>query len=103
MIKDQKQSVHLFLVKRNSSVNYSNNVVLAHVTSFCDKLNHLLYKDFRYKSDFPAHQQGLNSFFFFFFFFFYSGLMTPGVKMNKGKSQRVTHILVLVEWYARHP
>ena len=48
---------------------------------------------------------------------FYSGLMTPVdlhavileflqhdvvVEMNCGKSQRVTHILALVEWYARH-
>ena len=25
------------------------------------------------------------------------------VKMESGKSQRVTHLLALVEWHARHP
>ena len=82
---------------------------ILHIPSFCDKFKHLLYKGCRYTSDFTAQQQASTVFLQWF-----DDSSRPAVireflqhdvvvEMNCGKSQRVTHILVLVEWYARHP
>lgn len=82
---------------------------ILHIPSFCDKFKHLLYKGCRYTSDLTAHQQASRVFLQWF-----DDSSRPAVireflqhdvvvEMNCGKSQRVTHILALVEWYARHP
>ena len=82
---------------------------ILHVSNFCDKFKHLLYKDCRYMADLGSHQQASTVFAQWF-----DDSSRPAiireflqhdvvVKMESGKSQRVTHLLALVEWYASHP
>lgn len=83
---------------------------ILHVSSFCDKFKHLLYKGYRYTADSANNQQASTV----IAQWFDDSGSRPAiireflqhdvvVKMENGKSQRITHILALVEWYARHP
>lgn len=87
---------------------YSAGRIL-HVSSFCDKFKHLLYKGYRYTADPACHQQASTVIAKWF-----DDTSRPAilreflqhdvvVKMENGKSQKITHLLALVEWYARHP
>ncbi len=82
---------------------------ILHVSSFCDKFKHLLYKGYRYTADPACHQQASTVIAQWF-----DDSSRPAivreflqhdvvVKMDNGKSQKITHLLALVEWYARHP
>ena len=82
---------------------------ILHIPRFCVKFMHLLYKGCRYTSEIDAHQQASTVLLQWF-----DDSSRPAVireflqhdvvvKTINGKSQRVTHILALVEWYARHP
>lgn len=79
------------------------------ISSFCDKFKFLLYKGYRYTSSFINDQQASTVIAQWF-----DGTCRPAIireflqhdvviQMENGKSQRITHILALVEWYARHP
>ena len=68
---------------------------ILHIPSFCDKFKHLLDKGstvFLQWFDDSSRPAVIQEFL----------QHDVVVEMNCGKSQRVTHILALVEWYARH-
>ena len=78
------------------------------ISSFCDKFKFLLYKGYRYTSSIINHQQASTIIAQWF-----DNTSRPAIireflqhdvviQMENGKSQRITHILALVEWYARH-
>lgn len=82
---------------------------IIHVSSFCDKFKHLLYKGYRYTADSTCNQQASTVITQWF-----DDSSRPAIlreflqhdvviKMENGKSQKITHLLALVEWYARHP
>ena len=82
---------------------------IIHVSSFCDKFKHLLYKGYRCAADSACNQQPSTVITQWF-----DDSSRPAIirdflqhdvviKMENGKSQKITHLLALVEWYARHP
>ena len=79
------------------------------ISSFCDKFKCLFYKGCRYISN-PSNYQLASTIFAQWF----DDTSRPAVireflqhdvvvQVENGKSQRITHILALVEWYVRHP
>lgn len=82
---------------------------IIHVSSFCDKFKHLLYKGYHCAADSACNQQPSTVITQWF-----DDSSRPAIirdflqhdvviKMENGKSQKITHLLALVEWYARHP
>ena len=79
------------------------------ISSFCDKFKCLFYKGCRYISN-PSNYQLASTIFAQWF----DDTSRPAVireflqhdvvvQVENGKSQRITHVLALVEWYVRHP
>ena len=95
-------------LQKTYEVMYAAGRIL-HVSSFCDKFKHLLYKGYHYTADLACHQHASTVIAQWF-----NQSSRPAiireflehdvvVKMENGKSQKITHLLALVEWYARHP
>ena len=78
-------------------------------SSFCDKFKSILYKGYHYTSNsINCHQAST------VFAKWFDDTSRPAVvreflqhdvvvQTGNGKSKRITHILALVDWYARHP
>ena len=82
---------------------------IIHVSSFCDKFKHLLYKGYCYTAVSACNKQASTVIRQWF-----DDSSRPAIirdfqqhdviiRMENGKSQKITHLLALVEWYARHP
>ena len=82
---------------------------IIHVPSFCDKFKHLLYEGYRCMADSACNQQASTVITQWF-----DDSNRPAIirdflqhdvfiKMENRKSQKITPLLALVEWYARHP
>ena len=105
--RDALEGPDLRRLQKTCEKMYSAGRIL-HVSNSCDNFKHLLYKDCRYTADLGSHQQASTVFTQWFddsgrpaiiMEFLQHDVV---VKMESGKSQRVTHLLALVEWYARH-
>lgn len=95
-------------LQRTYEAMYAAGRIL-HVSSFCDKFKHLLFKGFRYSADSACNQQASTVIVQWFHDSRRPAIIREFlqhdvvVKMESGKSQKITHILALVEWFARHP
>ena len=81
---------------------------IIHVSSFCDKFKNLLYKGYCCTVDSACNQQPSTVITRWFDdssrpAIIRDFLQHGVIKMENGKSQKITHLLALVEWYARHP
>ena len=106
--RDAIESDDVRRLQKTYEAMYASGRII-HVSSFCDKFKYLLYKGCRYTENMACNQQASAVITQWFDDSSRSAIIRDFlqhdvvIKMENGKSQKITHHLALVEWYARHP